>query len=83
MVGVPAPNARRRAIRYKSSPKTAPGFPLLSLTRNARAYCWPKLLTKPGVLHRIEFGDVGRLGIEYSVMCFVQSIPALQGQEFS
>jgi|GEM_PF-4928492 len=26
---------RRRAIRCKSSPKTAPGFPLLSLTRNA------------------------------------------------
>lgn len=33
-LGVPAPNARRRAIRFKSSPKTAPGFPLLSLTRN-------------------------------------------------
>jgi len=35
---VPAPNARRRAIRCKSSPKTAPSFPLLSLTRNVPTF---------------------------------------------
>ena len=51
---------RRRAIRCKSSPETAPGFPQLSLTRNAVPAPKVGWLLYGPLPNKRSFGLIGR-----------------------